>query len=157
VAHNNLATALSRRGNTLRREAELAKDKGDLAEAKRLTEQRREILKLSVSTLDRALEVNPDYLNAHRNAYINYMRLEDRVRAAYHIEQVLRCEALSPAGTEKHFLVFRELAALLYLQLESYEKAAQHYEEILRRKPDHKNAGERLAETRRLMEEARIE
>jgi tetratricopeptide (TPR) repeat protein len=157
VAHNNLASALSRSGNALVRAADRARDEGDLAEVKRLTDQRRFILKMSVSVLDRAIEVNPDYINAHRNAYINYLRLEERARAVYHIEQVLRCAEKAPPDKREHFLEFRELAAGMYVNLESYEKAAQHYEEILRRKPYHPTANQKLAAVRRRMEEARIE
>ena len=140
------------------RAADRAKDKGDLAEVGRLTEERRSILKMSVSVLGRAIEVNPDYISAHRNAYINYLRLEDRARALYHLEQVLRCAGARAAG---------QAGALpgvpgagggdVRAARRAIERAARHYEEILRRRPDFPRVREKLAATRRRMEEARIE
>jgi protein O-mannosyl-transferase len=157
VAPNNLAAALGRRGAALMRDADKARDRGDQAEAARLTEERQGLLRLAVKALDKALAANPDYINAHRNAYINYIRLGDRARAAYHIEQLLRCSRQGPADMQEGFIPFHELAARMYVELECYEKAAQHYEQILRQSPEHKIARANLEAVRRKLAEARLD
>jgi hypothetical protein len=157
IAPNNLAAALGRQGAVLMREADAAKERGDRAEVERLTEERRAVLRLAIKALDRAIDVNPDYINAHRNAYVNCLRLGDRARAAYHIEQMLRCGEQGPPDKRDGLLPFREMAARLYVELECYDKAAQHYQEILRRSPEHKTARANLEAIRRKVAEARAE
>jgi hypothetical protein len=157
TAHNNLAAALGRRAANAYRLIQVAKDKSDIAQIDRLEQERRAYLRLSVAELRRAIDVNPDYITAYRNAYINSMRLGDDVRATYYLEQLLRCSEAAPPHLRENFIPFRELAARLNLRLENYEKAAQHYEEILRQAPQHKTARAHLDGVRRKMAEARIE
>jgi hypothetical protein len=157
VAHNNLASALGRRAASAYQQLEHATTPLPEAERERLARERRECLEMAVEALRRGLAVNPDHITSHRNGYVNALRLGDRARAVYHVEQMLRCSLMSADKLEENYIPFREVAAKLHIGLENYEKAAQHYEEILRRLPDHQSARVNLEGIRKKMAEARVE
>jgi hypothetical protein len=157
VAHNNLAAAYGRQAGAIFRQIEHSPVPLDPAERHRLSQERRALLRMALAELYKALEVSPDYITAHRNAYSNSLRLGDEARAAYHVEQFLRCSQEAPEHMKDNFIPFQELAARLQLKLQNYEKAAQHYENILRRVPNHEVARAGLEGTRKKLAEARVE
>jgi len=156
-APNNLAASLGRESDLLGYLAIEAKEAGRPQDAERLSARRRQIWEAAAPLLERAIALDPDYLPARHNAYINYQRLGRIDKAVEHLEALLAANDRRPPAVKLDFTTYHDAAGLLYLRLNHYDKAAEHFEKLLAASPDNAPAKKGLAEAREKMREARLD
>jgi hypothetical protein len=156
-APNNLAASLGRESDLLGYLAIEAKEAGRPQDVERLQAQRRQVWETAAPLLERAIALDPDYLPARHNAYINYQRLGRIDKAVEHLEALLAANDRRPPAVRLDFTTYHDAAGLLWMRLNRHDKAAEHFERLLAAHPDNASAKKGLAEARGKMREARLD
>lgn len=157
VAPNNVAAHLGRQSVRLADAADQARAEGRHDDARRLDAERRETLETALSLLDRSLALNPDYLFARKNAFINALRLKRPDRAVAHVEAYLHANAAAPAYMREDLTALHGTAGRLWMQLGRPERAAGHFEKLIVVRPADPEARRGLEQARTRLAEARAE
>jgi hypothetical protein len=156
-APTNLAAGLGREGAVLGMRAQVARDKGQEAEAKQMLARQRQDFRAATVLLERAITIKPDYIAARHNAFLNYLRLGENEKAVEHLEAMLAINERLPESGRTDFTTYHDVAGGLLMKLGRYERAAEHFEKVLARAPGYDLARKELEAARAKMAEARVE
>jgi hypothetical protein len=157
VAPTNLAAALGREGSVLGARAAEMREQGQVARAAELEAARRRDYAESVAFLERALAINPTYVTARHNAFVNCVRLGWHRRAAEHLEVMLAGNERAPAGERARYDAFYETAGDLWLKAGEPARAVKCFEQVLARGKGSEEARGKLDGARAAAEMARVE
>jgi len=155
VAPSNLGTSLAREAAILNDRADEAREAGRAAEADALLVRRRALIARAADLQDRAIAINPDFVNAYRQGFNFRLRLGQERRAAELLEKLLAVNDAKPASVRTDFTSYRETAGILWAKLGEYQKAATQFEKYVSAVPANADARQALAEVRAKLAEAR--
>src|SRR5206468_1706464 len=129
-------------------------DAGRAQEAAQLEQRRRACYAQAAVLAERALVVNPDFVNARRNAFNYYFRLGNDPKVVEHLEALFVANAKRPKAAQTDFSSLRETAALTWARLGRYDRAATQYEILVATSKEYREIAEKgLVEMRAKMAE----
>jgi tetratricopeptide (TPR) repeat protein len=158
VARTNLAADLGRAGYLVGLEAIELRQAGKAEEAAKVEAERLTYHARAVELLEEAIAINPDYITARHNAFVNYLRLKRYDKAAENLEVILAAGDKEPDPELHQRLVpFHESAGEMWSKAGRYARAIPHFERVLAMRPDSGVAKKGLDEARAKLAEARLE
>jgi tetratricopeptide (TPR) repeat protein len=157
TAPTNLAADLGREGQILGAAATDARERGDTAQAAHLTAAARHNYERAVELLQRAVAINPQYITARHNAFVNCLRIGQHRRAAEHVEAMLAANDASPPAVRCNFNTYHDAAGHLWMKAGEYDRAAAHFQKLLTLVPEHATARQSLNEARTKLAEAQLD
>jgi hypothetical protein len=158
VARTNLAADLGRGGYLVGLEAIELRAAGKTEEAVKVEAERLTYHARAVELLEEAIAINPEYIVARHNAFVNYLRLKRFDKAAEHLEVILAQGDKEPNPELHQRLVpFHESAGEMWVKAGKYARAIPHFERVLGMSPDSTVAKHGLEEARAKLAEARLE
>jgi hypothetical protein len=158
VARTNLAADLGRAGYLVGLEAIELRAAGKADEAAKVEAERLTYHARAVELLEEAIAINPDYIVARHNAFVNYLRLKRFDKAAENLEVILSGGDNEPnPELHRRLIPFHETAGEMWTKAGQYARAIPHFERVLTMRPDSEVALKGLAEARAKLAEARLE
>jgi hypothetical protein len=155
VGPANLAMTYAREAAALADLSDDARAAGRVEEADRLARRRIACYARAAELVERALAVNPDFINARKNAFNYNIVLGRDLKALEHLEALFALNARRPRPAQADLSGLHELAATTWAKLGRYDKAAAQYEILIATSPPYRALAEKgLAEMRAKMAEA---
>jgi tetratricopeptide (TPR) repeat protein len=157
TAPTNLAADLGRDGQIMGMLAAEARERGDAARAAELSAAARKNFERAVVLVERSIAINPQYITARHNAFVNCLRLGRYREAAEHCEAMLAANDASPPAVRSNFNTYLDAAGHMWMKAGEYERAAAQFEKLLSRIPQHATARESLSAARAKAAEAQLD